>query len=132
MLKEFKKFALKGNVMDLALAVIIGGAFSKIVASLVKDIIMPIMGLLLGGINFSDLHYNVPSILDGGAAVSINYGLFIQAIIDFLIIAFSLFLFIKAINSLKKKKAEQVVVIVPSKEESLLTEIRDLLKEKNN
>jgi len=131
MLKEFKQFALKGNVLDLALAVIIGGAFSKIVASLVKDLIMPLLGLLMGGVNFSDLHYNVPSILAGGAAVSIQYGLFIQAIIDFLIIAFSLFIFIKAITSVKKKKVEEVIVIKLSNEELLLTEIRDLLKEKN-
>lgn len=128
MLKEFKQFALKGNILDLALAVIIGGAFSKIVTSLVKDIIMPLLGLLLGGINLSTLA--LPISLYGKAAVPINYGLFIQAIIDFLIIAFSLFIFIKAITSVKKKKVEEVVVIVPSNEEVLLTEIRDLLKEK--
>ncbi|MBU3146644.1 large-conductance mechanosensitive channel protein MscL [Clostridium sp. CF012] len=131
MLKEFKQFALKGNVLDLAIAVVIGGAFSKIVASLVKDLIMPIIGLLLGGINFASLKYDVPSVIAGGEAVSINYGLFIQAIIDFLIIAFSLFIFIKVITSVKKKKAAEVIVIKPSNEEVLLSEIRDLLKEKN-
>ena len=132
MLKEFKQFALKGNVLDLALAVIIGGAFSKIVASLVKDLIMPLLGILLGGINFSTLALNIS--ISGKPVVPINYGLFIQAIIDFIIIAFSLFIFIKAITSVKKKKVEkveEVIVIVPSNEEVLLTEIRDLLKEKN-
>ena len=129
MLKEFKQFALKGNVLDLALAVIIGGAFSKIVTSLVKDLIMPLLGILLGGVDFSSLALKIS--LYGKAAVSINYGLFIQAIIDFLIIAFSLFIFIKALTSLKKKKVEEVIVISTSKEELLLTEIRDLLKEKN-
>ena len=132
MLKEFKQFALKGNILDLALAVVMGGAFSKIVTSLVNDLITPILGLLLGGVNFSDLKYYVPSIIAGGKAVSINYGLFIQAVIDFLIIAFSLFIFIKAISSMKKKETKEVVVIVPtpSKEEVLLSEIRDLLREK--
>jgi large conductance mechanosensitive channel len=132
MLKEFKQFALKGNVLDLALAVIIGGAFSKIVASLVKDLIMPLLGILLGGINFSTLALNIS--ISGKPVVPINYGLFVQAIIDFIIIAFSLFIFIKAITSVKKKKVEkveEVIVIVPSNEEVLLTEIRDLLKEKN-
>jgi large conductance mechanosensitive channel len=132
MLKEFKQFALKGNILDLALAVVMGGAFSKIVSSLVTEIITPILGLLLGGVNFSDLKYDVPSILANGKAVSINFGLFIQAIIDFLIIAFSLFMFVKLITSMKKKETKEVVVIVPtpSKEEVLLTEIRDLLREK--
>ncbi|MGV8981744.1 large-conductance mechanosensitive channel protein MscL [Clostridium sp.] len=130
MLKEFKQFALKGNVLDLAIAVVIGGAFSKIVTSLVNDLITPILGILMGGVNFASLKYEVPSIISGGAAVSLNYGLFIQAIIDFLIIAFSLFIFIKAITSVKKKKAKEVIAIVPSNEEMLLTEIRDLLKEK--
>jgi len=128
MFKEFKKFALKGNVLDLAIAVIIGGAFSKIVASLVKDIIMPLLGLLMGGINFSSLA--LPISLYGKPEVPINFGLFIQAIIDFLIIAFSLFIFIKVLTSVKKKEAAEVIVIVPSNEEVLLTEIRDLLKEK--
>lgn len=126
MLKEFKQFALKGNILDLALAVVMGTAFSKIVASLVKDIIMPILSLLLGRINFEDLTIPV------GLGVSINFGLFIQAIIDFLIIAFSLFMFIKIITSMKKKETKEVVVIVPvpSNEEVLLSEIRDLLREK--
>ncbi|MBU3127806.1 large-conductance mechanosensitive channel protein MscL [Clostridium tagluense] len=130
MLKEFKQFALKGNVLDLALGVVIGAAFSKIVTSLVNDLIMPILGLLLGGINFTNLKYVIHPAVAGTLELSIRYGLFIQSIIDFLIIAFSLFIFIKAITSIKKKKAEEVIVIKPSNEELLLTEIRDLLKEK--
>lgn len=133
MLKEFKQFALKGNILDLALAVVMGGAFSKIVASLVKDIITPILGLLLGGVNFANIEHKIASRIPGGDPVLIKYGLFIQAIIDFLIIAFSLFMFIKVITSMKKKEAKEVVVIVPvpSNEEVLLSEIRDLLREKN-
>ncbi len=111
MLKEFKEFALKGNIFDLALAVVIGAAFSKIVTSLVKDIIMPIIGILVGGVNVSSLRFNIPSYISSGATISIKYGLFIQAIIDFLIIAFSLFIFIKAIQSVKKKKIEEVIVL---------------------
>jgi len=134
MLKEFKQFALKGNVLDLAVGVVIGGAFSKIVTSLVNDLIMPILGLLIGGVNFTSLQFKIPSRIPGGAAVLIKYGLFIQSIIDFLIIAFSLFIFIKAITSIRKKETKEVIAVVPtpSKEELLLTEIRDLLKEKNN
>ena len=112
MLKEFKQFALKGNVLDLAIAVIIGGAFSKIVASLVKDLIMPILGILMGGIKFSTLAQAIS--IAGKPPVYIEYGLFIQAIIDFLIISISLFIFIKAISSVKKKKVEEVIVIVPT------------------
>ena len=132
MLKEFKQFALKGNVLDLAIAVVIGAAFSKIVTSLVNDLIMPILSLLLGRINFATLKYDIPSSIAGAADISIKYGLFIQAIIDFVIIAFSLFIFIKAISYMKKKETKEVVAIVPnpSQEEVLLTEIRDLLKEK--
>jgi len=132
MLKEFKQFALKGNVLDLALAVVMGGAFSKIVTSLVNDLIMPILGLILGSINFSDLKYVIHPAAAGTLELSIKYGSFIQAIIDFLLIAFSLFIFIKAITSVKKKKAEEVIVVLPSpsNEEVLLSEIRDLLKEK--
>ncbi|NNU76880.1 large-conductance mechanosensitive channel protein MscL [Clostridium estertheticum] len=129
MFKEFKDFALKGNVLDLALAVVIGGAFSKIVASLVADLITPILGIIIGGINVSSLKYNIPSSISGGVAVSINYGLFIQSVINFLIIAFSLFIFIKVIQSVQKKKTE-IIVKSPSNEEILLREIRDLLKQK--
>jgi len=123
MWKEFKEFAAKGNVVDLAIGVIIGGAFGKIVSSLVNDIVMPIFGLILGGINFTGLEFRV------GTAV-IKYGAFIQSVVDFLIIAFSLFLFIRSINRMKKKDEEMPKEPEPSREEILLAEIRDLLKEK--
>ena len=132
MLKGFKEFALKGSIFDLAIAVVIGAAFSKIVTSLVNDLITPLLGLLIGGINLSSLKYNIPSSISGGATLSIKYGLFIEAIIDFLIISFSLFIFIKAMKSVKKKEIEEVINYEPSNEEALLTEIRDLLKENNN
>jgi len=128
MLKEFKEFALKGSIFDLAMAVVIGAAFSKIVTSLVTYIIMPILGIIIGRVDFSSLKYDLPSSIAGGAALSIKYGLFIQAIIDFLMIAFSLFIFIKAIQSVKKKAIEEVIASQPSNEEKLLTEIRDLLR----
>ena len=128
MLKGFKEFALKGNVLDLAIGVIIGGAFGKIVTSLVNDIIMPIIGIILGGLNFSTLMWKLSS-RNGG--VFLNYGLFIQSVIDFLIIAFSIFIFIKLITKFKKKDIAEEKVIKPTKEEVLLAEIRDLLKEKN-
>ncbi|MBB6282314.1 large conductance mechanosensitive channel protein MscL [Geobacillus subterraneus] len=127
MWNEFKKFALRGNVVDLAVGVIIGGAFGKIVSSLVNDIIMPLVGLILGGINFSDLSWKV------GKAV-VKYGAFIQTVVDFLIIAFSIFLFVRLINTLyeRMKKQEEVKETAPTltKEEELLTEIRDLLKQR--
>ena len=124
LLSEFKKFISKGNVMDLAVGVIIGGAFGKIVSSLVGDVVMPLVGVLLGGVDFAGLSAQV-----GEATVS--YGLFIQAAIDFIIIALCVFLFVKALNSIKKKKEEAPAVPpAPSKEEVLLAEIRDLLREK--
>ncbi|NLR46592.1 large conductance mechanosensitive channel protein MscL [Priestia megaterium] len=123
MLKEFKEFALRGNVLDLAVGVIIGAAFGKIVTSLVNDIIMPLIGLLLAGIDFKDLSFTV-----GDATVL--YGSFIQTIVDFLIVAFSIFLFIRFFNRFKRKEEEKIEeeVAVLSKEEEILTEIRDLLK----
>lgn len=125
MWKEFKSFAIKGNVLDLAIGVIIGGAFGKIVTSLVNDIIMPVFGLILGGIDFSQLE-----LLVGDAGI--KYGAFIQSIIDFLIIAFSIFLFIRALNRFKKKEeVKPEAPAEPTKEETLLIEIRDILKEKN-
>ena len=130
MLKEFKKFALKGNVIDLAVAVIIGGAFGKIVSSLVNDIFMPAIGLLLGGINFSNLKWVVIPAIGDVAEVAILYGSFIQSIVDFLIIAFSIFLFVKFLSSRKKKEAEAPAPTAPSQEVVLLEEIRDLLKNK--
>ncbi len=122
MWQEFKDFAMKGNVLDLAVAVIIGGAFGKIVTSLVNDLIMPLVGLVMGGLNFSELH------LQMGSAV-VKYGAFIQSVVDFLIIAFSIFLIVKAANSRKKKEAPAPEEApVPSDEVLLLAEIRDLLK----
>jgi large conductance mechanosensitive channel len=125
LIKEFKTFVSKGNVIDLAVGVIIGGAFGKIVASLVNDVIMPVIGIIIGGLNFSELSISV-------GEASIVYGAFIQSIIDFLIIALCIFFIIRLINRLKKKKEEEQPKNseppVPSKEELLLTEIRDLLK----
>lgn len=129
MLKEFKKFALKGNVIDLAVGVIIGGAFGKIVSSLVNDILMPIIGILIGGINFADLKYIITPASGDIAEVAILYGSFIQSVIDFLIISFSIFLFIKLLSSRKKKEAEATPAVTePSQEVLILEEIRDLLK----
>ncbi len=137
-IKEFKEFAMRGNVIDLAVGVVIGGAFGKIVASLVADVIMPPIGLLIGGVNFTDLKWEMKAkeVVDGveQAAVTLNYGNFLQVTFDFLIVAFAIFLFVKGINTLNKKKAEVPVTPAappaPSKEELLLTEIRDLLKKK--
>jgi large conductance mechanosensitive channel len=131
MLKEFKAFALKGNVMDLAVAVIIGGAFGKIVSSLVNDILMPAIGALLGGISFAGLKYVIAPASGDVAEVAILYGSFIQSIIDFLIIAFAIFLFIKLLTSMKKKEAEvPAAPPAPAQEVVLLEAIRDLLKSK--
>lgn len=132
MLKEFKEFAVKGNVVDLAIGVVIGGAFGKIVTSMVNDIIMPIIGALTGGVNFTYLKFVIKEAQGDVPAVTFNYGNFIQNIIDFLIISFSIFLFIKLINKFKReKKAEAVKIEVkPSEEVLLLQEIRDLLKNK--
>ena len=132
-IKEFKEFAMRGNVMDMAVGVIIGGAFGKIVTSLVDDVLMPAIGMLTGGIDLSGLAYKVmlPA-LDGGepiAGATIKYGAFSQNIIDFLIIAFCIFLMIKAMNKLMPKKEEPEAPAGPTQEE-LLTDIRDLLKEK--
>ncbi|SCG84240.1 large-conductance mechanosensitive channel [Proteiniborus sp. DW1] len=129
MLKEFKKFAMRGNVVDLAVGVIIGGAFGKIVTSLVNDVIMPLLGLLLGGINFAEDKLLLREASGTTEALYLNYGQFVQSVIDFLIISFSIFLFIKAINSVKKKE-EKPKPAEPTKEEILLTEIRDLLRER--
>lgn len=130
LIKEFKEFAMKGNVMDLAIGVIIGGAFGKIVSSLVNDVLMPIIGILLGGVNFIDLKYVIKVGSKGVPESAIRYGQFIQSVVDFLIITFIIFIFIKAITSFKKKEEEKVAVSEPSKEEVLLSEIRDILKHK--
>lgn len=132
MLKEFKDFAMRGNVVDLAVAVVIGGAFGKIVTSVVNDIIMPPIGLLLGGVDFSELKAILKAATEEAEAVSINYGAFINTLIDFVIIAFAIFMVIKAINATKKKQPAPPPPAppAPSKEEVLLTEIRDLLAKK--
>jgi len=125
MLKEFKEFAMRGNVVDMAVGIIIGGAFGKIVSSLVNDVIMPPIGMAMGGVDFSDLAI---ALGEGEEAASINYGLFINNVLDFLIVAFAIFMVIKGMNSLKKKEEEKPEEPPkPSKEETLLTEIRDLL-----
>lgn len=131
MLEDFKKFAFKGNVIDLAVAVIIGGAFGKIVSSLVNDLLMPVLSIILGGINFKDLKYIITPASGDITEVALRYGVFIQSLIDFLIIAFSIFVVIKLITSRKEKKPEATPApAAPSKEELLLEEIRDLLKTK--
>ncbi len=134
-IKEFKTFAMRGNVVDMAVGIIVGGAFGKIVASLVSDVIMPPIGLLIGGVNFENLKIILkrastdPVSGKVTEAVSINYGSFIGTALDFIIIAFSIFLIVKLINSFEKKKAAQPAPPpAPSKEEQLLAEIRDLLK----
>lgn len=127
-LQEFKQFAIKGNVMDMAVGVIIGAAFGKIVSSLVSDIIMPLFGVLLGGVNFSNLTITLKGATELAPAVTLNYGIFINMIIDFVIIAFSIFVVVKQINKLNKKQEE--VVPEPSEEVLLLREIRDGLKDK--
>lgn len=133
---EFKAFAIKGNVIDMAVGVIVGSAFGKIVSSVVADIIMPPIGILVGGVNFSDLKLELePARLVNGVeydAVTLNYGNFIQTVFDFFIIVFCIFLFIKLLSNLKRKKAGNeppAAPPAPSKEEELLAEIRDLLKE---
>ncbi|CAG1022012.1 Large-conductance mechanosensitive channel [Patescibacteria group bacterium] len=130
-IKEFKEFAVRGNVVDMAVGVVIGGAFGKIVSSLVADVIMPPVGLILGGVNFSDLSIVLKEAVDKSPAVMINYGKFIQTIIDFTIIAFAIFMVVKLINSLKREKIEEPAAPPePSAEELLLIEIRDLLKQR--
>ena len=128
LLQEFKLFAMKGNVIDMAVGIIIGLAFGKIVTSLVNDIIMPPIGVILGGVNFTDLQVVLKAASDASPAVTWNYGNFIQVIIDFLLVAFAVFMLIKAMNATRKKEIPAPPPIVLSKEEVLLTEIRDLLK----
>lgn len=124
LIKEFKEFAVRGNVVDMAVGVIIGGAFGKIVTSLVEDMIMPLIGVVIGGVDFTSLVFNV-------RGVDVTYGNFIQQVFNFLVIAFSIFIVIKGINSMKKKEeAVEPAPPEPTKEEILLTEIRDLLKQK--
>ncbi len=137
-LQEFKAFAMKGNVIDMAVGVIIGGAFGKIVSSLVADVIMPAIGLLVGGVNFKELKWVIKETTytaNGKVltpAATLNYGNFLQSTFDFVVIAFAIFMFIKLMSKFNQKKVEAPVptISAPSKEETLLTEIRDLLKEK--
>ncbi|HEY9042686.1 MAG TPA: large-conductance mechanosensitive channel protein MscL [Rheinheimera sp.] len=129
MLQEFKTFAMRGNVVDMAVGIIIGAAFGKIVSSFVNDVIMPPIGVLLGGVNFRDLAVVIQQATETQAEVVIKYGAFIQTIIDFIIIAFAVFVGVKAMNSLKKKEeAKPAPVAVVPEDVKLLTEIRDLLK----
>jgi large conductance mechanosensitive channel len=128
-IEEFKTFAMRGNVLDLAVAVVIGGAFGKIVTSLTDDIIMPVIGLITGGMDFSNLAWILKEAVGDTPAVTIKYGLFINNIVTFIIIAFVIFVLIKAINKLKKQEEETPKKAPkPSNEEVLLTEIRDILK----
>lgn len=127
--KEFKEFAMRGNVIDLAVGVIIGVAFGKIVSSFISDIIMPPLGILIGGVDFKDLVFILKAAKGEVAAVTLNYGMFIQNIFDFLIIAFAIFMAVKGINKIKKKEEEAPAAPpTPTNEEKLLAEIRDLLK----
>jgi large conductance mechanosensitive channel len=131
MMKEFKEFAVKGNVVDMAVGIIIGAAFGKIVSSFVGDVIMPPIGVLIGGVDFSNLAITLREAVDNKPAVLVSYGKFLQTLFDFIIIAFAIFMAIKGINSLKKEEAAAPAAPpAPSNEEVLLSEIRDLLKEK--
>jgi len=128
--KEFKEFAVKGNVVDLAVGVIIGGAFGKIVTSMVGDIVMPLVGLFVGGVNFTTLAFTLKEGKEGAPAVMLKYGQFLQNVFDFLIIAAAVFAMVKALNTMKRKEeaAPPPAPPAPSPTEALLTEIRDLLK----
>ncbi|MCP4573950.1 MAG: large-conductance mechanosensitive channel protein MscL [bacterium] len=131
MMKEFKAFAMRGNVMDMAIGIVIGAAFGKIVSSFVADVLMPPLGMLLGEVDFSELAFTLQEAVGETAAVTLNYGKFIQTIFDFVIIAFAIFMVIKGMNSMKKKEeAKPAAPPAPSKEETLLGEIRDILANK--
>ena len=128
---EFKAFAMRGNVVDMAVGIVIGAAFGKIVSSFVADVLMPPIGLALGGVDFSELAITLKEGSEGAEAVMLNYGAFIQTVADFLIVAFAIFMVVRAMNSLKKKEEEAPAKPAePSKEEVLLTEIRDALRSK--
>jgi large conductance mechanosensitive channel len=130
MVSEFKAFAMRGNVVDLAVGVIIGAAFGKIVTSVVEDVIMPPIGLLVGGIDFSKLAFTIQQAIGDKPAVAIRYGIFFNAVINFLIVAFCIFIIVKMMNTLQRKSEVPAPPPEPTKEEILLTEIRDLLKAK--
>jgi large conductance mechanosensitive channel len=129
MIQEFKSFAMKGNVADMAVGIIIGAAFGKIVSSMVNDVIMPPLGLLIGGVDFSSLGVTLRSAADGTPATVLKYGVFINTIVDFIIVALAIFLVVRGMNALRKKQEEAPAAPpAPSKQEVLLGEIRDLLK----
>ena len=129
MMSEFKSFAMRGNVVDMAVGIVIGGAFGKIVSSFVNDVLMPPIGMLMGGVDFKDLAITLQAATDEVAAVTIGYGAFIQTVLDFVIIAFAIFMVVKAMNNIKKKEeAAPAAPPKPSAEVELLTEIRDSLK----
>lgn len=129
MMKEFKDFAMRGNVMDMAIGIILGAAFGKIVSTFVANVLMPPIGMIIGGVDFADLAITLKAATADTEAVVMQYGIFIQAIVDFIIIAFAIFMVIKGMNAMKKKEEEKPAAPpAPSKEEVLLTEIRDLLK----
>ena len=125
---EFKAFAMRGNVVDLAVGLVIGAAFGKIVTSFVNDVLMPPIGMLLGGVNFTNLKVTLKEAVGEVPAVTLNYGMFIQTIVDFTIVAFAIFMVVKAMNSMKKK--EEAAPAAPPADVQLLTEIRDLLRNK--
>lgn len=130
MMSEFRDFAMRGNVVDMAVGIVIGGAFGKIVGSFVNDVLMPPIGMLIGGVDFTNLAVTLKEASGDVAAVTLNYGSFVQTVVDFVIIAFAIFMVIKAMNRMKKKEeaAPPPAPPKPSAEETLLTEIRDLLK----
>ena len=129
--KEFREFAVKGNVVDMAVGIIIGAAFGKIVSSLVSDVVTPPLGYLIGGVDFTQLAVTLPSITEGAEDVTIRYGVFLQALLDFVIVAFAIFMLVKLINRLRRKQEEAPAAPPPPpRQEVLLEEIRDLLKEK--
>lgn len=128
-LKEFKEFAVRGNVVDMAVGIIIGAAFGKIVTSLVEDVIMPPIGLAIGGVDFSDLAITLKEGSEGVPAVMMRYGQFIQVSLNFIIVAFAVFLLVKGVNFLRRKEQAEPTPAAPTTDQKLLTEIRDLLKE---
>jgi large conductance mechanosensitive channel len=131
MMSEFRDFAMRGNVVDMAVGIVIGGAFGKIVSSFVNDVLMPPLGIAIGGVDFSQLSMTLKEAAGEAEAVTLNYGAFVQTVVDFVIIAFAIFMVIKAMNSLKKKEEEKPAEPPkPSAEETLLSEIRDLLRDR--
>ena len=132
MMKEFKEFAAKGNMLDMAVGIIVGAAFGKVISSLVSDVIMPPIGLIIGGVDFKALKLILKQAVGETAAVTLNYGVFIQTIVDFLIVAFAIFLLIKGVNAMRKKQEEAPAAApAPSNQEILLGEIRDVLKSRS-